>query len=111
MNDPVLLLGDVLRTGTTKYSVKGDDYFSLVTVNFAGGICYIKCHSGFCAAANMNKKKKSLGQQNLTNQRNSVAICKLATLISIQLRMTFLSISMNRMTSLMTTKMETLEKT
>ena len=57
MNDPVLLLGDVLRTGTTKYSVKGDDYFSLVTVNFAGGICYIKCHSGFCAAANMNKKR------------------------------------------------------
>ena len=59
MNDPVLLLGDVLRTGTTKYSVKGDDYFSLVTVNFAGGICYIKCHSGFCAAANMNKKKNA----------------------------------------------------
>ena len=57
MNDPVLLLSDVLRTGTTKYSVKGDDYFSLVTVNFAGGICYIKCHSGFCAAANMNKKR------------------------------------------------------
>ena len=57
MNDPVLLLGDVLRTGTTKYSVKGDDYFSLVTVNFAGGICYIKCHSGFCAAANINKKR------------------------------------------------------
>ena len=57
MNDPVLLLGDVLCTGTTKYSVKGDDYFSLVTVNFAGSICYIKCHSGFCAAANMNKKR------------------------------------------------------
>ena len=33
MNDPVLLLADVLCTGTTKYSVKGDDYFSLVTVN------------------------------------------------------------------------------
>ena len=57
MNDPILLLGNVLCTGTTKYSVKGDDYFSLVTVNFAGGICYIKCHSGFCAAANMNKKR------------------------------------------------------
>ena len=50
MNDPVLLLGDVLCTGTTKYSVKEDDYFSLVTVNFASSICYIKCHSGFCAA-------------------------------------------------------------
>ena len=57
MNDPVILLGDVLRTGTTKYSVKGNDYFSLITVNFAAGICYIKCHSGFCAAANINKKR------------------------------------------------------
>ena len=46
-----------LHTGTTKYSVKGDDYFSLVKVNFAGGIYYIKCHSGFCAAANMDKKR------------------------------------------------------
>ena len=34
MNDPVVLLGDVLRTGTMKYSVKGNDYFSLITVNF-----------------------------------------------------------------------------
>ena len=110
MNNPVLLLGDVLHTGTTKYSVKGDDYFSLVTVNFVGSICYIKCHSSFCAAANMNKKE-CLGQQNLTNQRNSAAICRLAMLISIQLRMVFLSISMNRMMSLMTTKIETLEKT
>ena len=57
MNDPIILLVDVLRTGTTKYSVKGNDYFSLVTVNFAAGICYIKCHSGFCAAANINKKR------------------------------------------------------
>ena len=45
-NNPIVLLGDVLRIGTTRYSVKGNDYFSLVTVNFAAGICYIKCHSG-----------------------------------------------------------------
>ena len=45
------------------------------------------------------------------NQRNSVAICELATLISIQLGVTFLSILMNQMMSLMTTKMETLENT
>ena len=57
MNDPIVLLGDVLRTGTMKYSVKGNDYFSLVTINFAAGTCYIQCHSGFCAAANMNKKQ------------------------------------------------------
>ena len=57
MNDPVLLLGDVLCTGTTKYLVKGNDYFALVTINFAGGICYIQWHSGFCAAVNINKKR------------------------------------------------------
>ena len=57
MNDVVLLLRDRLRTGTTKYLVKGNDYFALVTINFAGGICYIQCHSGFCAAVNINKKR------------------------------------------------------
>ena len=57
MNDPVLLLGDILPLSTTKYSVKGDDYFSIVTINFHGGTCYIKCHSGFCLAANINKKR------------------------------------------------------
>ena len=36
--------------------LKENDYFALVMVNFAGGICYIQCHSGFCAATNMNKK-------------------------------------------------------
>ena len=56
MNDLIVLLADVLHTGTTKYSVKGNDYFSLVTVTFAAGTCYIQCHSGFCVAANMNKK-------------------------------------------------------
>ena len=39
MHDLVLLLGHRLRTGTTKYSVKGNDYFALVTINFAVGIC------------------------------------------------------------------------
>ena len=56
MNDPVLLLGDILPFATTKYSVKGNEYFSIVTINFVGGICYIKCHSGFCGGANINKK-------------------------------------------------------
>ena len=57
MNDPVLLLGDILPFATTKYSVKGNEYFAIVTINFVGGICYIKCHSGFCGAANINKKR------------------------------------------------------
>ena len=57
MNDPVLLLGDILPFATTKYSVKGNEYFSIITINFVGGICYIKCHSGFCGTANINKKR------------------------------------------------------
>ena len=57
MNNPVLLLGDILPFATTKFSVKGNDYFSIVTINFVGGICYIKCHSGFCGTANINKKR------------------------------------------------------
>ena len=57
MNDPVLLLGDILPFATTKCSVKGNEYFSIITINFVGGICYIKCHSGFCATANINKKR------------------------------------------------------
>ena len=55
MNDPVLLL-EALKMGTTKFSVKGDYCFSLVTVNFTGEICSLKCHGGMCVAWNINKK-------------------------------------------------------
>ena len=48
MNDPVLLLRDILPLATTQYLVKGNEYFSMVTINFVGVICYIKCNSGFC---------------------------------------------------------------
>ena len=56
MNDPILLLGEAIKSGTTKFSVQGNDYFSLVTLNFTGGTCYMKCHGGVCAASNVNKK-------------------------------------------------------
>ena len=57
MNDEVLLLGDILPSGTTKYSVNGNDTFSIINLNFTGGICYVKCNSGSCAGSNINKKK------------------------------------------------------
>ena len=57
MNDPILLLGEAIKSGTTKFSVQGNDYFSLVTLNFTGGKCYMKCHGGVCAASNVNKKR------------------------------------------------------
>ena len=43
MNGPVLLLGDILGTGTTKPLVKGNDYLALVTINFTlqeGSVTY-----------------------------------------------------------------------
>ena len=46
MNDEVLLLGDINPSGTTKYSVNGKETFSIINLNFTGGICYVKCNSG-----------------------------------------------------------------
>ena len=57
MNDPVLLLGEAYRNGTTKFSVKGNDHFALVTLTFHSGSCYIKCHAGICAATYINKTR------------------------------------------------------
>ena len=57
MNDEVLLLGDILPSGMTKYSVNGKETFSIINLNFTGRICYVKCNSGSCAGSNINKKK------------------------------------------------------
>ena len=43
---------------------EGDDYFSLVTVNFAGSICYIKCHSGFVSCKHEQKKNAQSAKLN-----------------------------------------------
>ena len=57
MNDPIILLGEALNTGATKFSVNGNQDLSIVTLNFLSGKCYIKCHGGMCGAANINKKR------------------------------------------------------
>ena len=39
MNDPVQLVGPVLKEATTKFSVKGDETYSIVNLTFTNGIC------------------------------------------------------------------------
>ena len=56
MGVPILLLGEPVKTGSTKSSVNGNDTLEIVTLNFLSGKCYIKCHSGMCGAGKINKK-------------------------------------------------------
>ena len=56
MGVPILLLGEAVKTGSTKFSVNGNDTLAIVTLNFLSGKCYIKCHSGMCGAGKVNKK-------------------------------------------------------
>ena len=57
MNADVLLLGEALKNGCTKFSVVGQNYFALVTLTFLYGKGYLKCHAGMCAASRVNKKR------------------------------------------------------
>ena len=57
MNDCFQLIGNVLPQATTKFSVKGDEGFSMVHFNFPHGKCYAKCQNSMCAARLSNKKK------------------------------------------------------
>ena len=57
MDEPVVLLGDVLPHLTTKFSVKGEDQYSVVTISFSQGLCFAKCLQSSCAAHFRNKKK------------------------------------------------------
>ena len=56
MGTPILLLGEPVKTGSTKFSVNRNDTLAIVTLNFVSGNCYNKCHNSMCSAANINKK-------------------------------------------------------
>ena len=53
----VFLLGDILPNGTTKFSVKGEENYSIVNFTFNHGRCSVKCTNGLCQVQ-MNSKKK-----------------------------------------------------
>ena len=51
------LLVEPVKSGSTKFSVIGNDHFSNCSPSISfSGKCYIKCHSGMCGAGKINKK-------------------------------------------------------
>ena len=48
INNPVQLVGNVLNHTTTKFSVEGDESYSVVNFTFQEGKCYAKCTDGIC---------------------------------------------------------------
>ena len=67
MDPEVLLLGQVIPAGVTKFSVRGEgESFSQVTISFRMGQCWARCWLGVCSAQARNKKKipKTIPLQN-----------------------------------------------
>ena len=67
MNNEVVLLGNVIPQGSTKFSVKGKQCYSLINITFPPNNCHAKCTNGMCCANLKNKKKipKHLPIQNV----------------------------------------------
>ena len=59
MNDEVLLFGNVIVPSFTKFSVKEDDNYSLLSVSFNNHKCFVTCTDGLCAAGLKNKRNIS----------------------------------------------------
>ena len=57
MNMPIQLVGNVLLHCTTKFSVKGDDSYSIIHFTFHQEKCYAKCSDALCCAK-LNSKKR-----------------------------------------------------
>ena len=57
MNLPIQLVGNVLLHCTTKFSVKGDDSYSIVHFTFHQGKCYAKCSDALCCTKLKSKKR------------------------------------------------------
>ena len=57
MNDEVQLLGSVHSKASTKFSVKGDGTYAIISITFPHNKCYAKCQNGTCKARMQNRKK------------------------------------------------------
>ena len=57
MNQPIQLLGSVIDRGTTKFSVKGTNSYSIVHISFYLGKCMSTCLDGVCALLFKSHKK------------------------------------------------------
>ena len=65
MNMPIQLLGNVLPNGTTKFSVKGIESYSIVNFSIYQNKMFVKCMDGLCTVqlANLKKFAKTLSIQ------------------------------------------------
>ena len=72
MNMPIQLLGNVLPHGTTKFSVKGIESYSVVNFSVYQNKMFAKCMSGICSAQLANKKKipKTLSLQDINHPKH-----------------------------------------
>ena len=57
MNQPIQLLGNVIDRGTTKFSIKGTNSYSIVHISFYLGKCMSTCLDGVCASLFKRCKK------------------------------------------------------
>ena len=57
MNNEVILLGNFLPQGTTKFSVKGKVCYSVIYITFPPNNCYVKCKNGMCCTSLKNMEK------------------------------------------------------
>ena len=57
INKDVFLLGDILPNGITKFSIRGDDTYSIMNFTFSHGRYSVKCTNGLCQVQ-LNSKKR-----------------------------------------------------
>ena len=57
MNQPIQLMGNVIDRGTTKFSVKGTNSYSIVHISFYLGKCMSTCLDGVCTSLFKRHKK------------------------------------------------------
>ena len=57
VEQPILLLGNVQTTTTTKFSVSGAERHSIVHITFFNGVYNASCQDGMCSVNYRNKKK------------------------------------------------------
>ena len=78
MDKEVLVVGDVLPHGTTKFSVKGGDSFGFVHLTLRGTSFWAKCMEGICSAQAQNKSKHA----RVFSLRGGGKVCDHLTVIS-----------------------------
>ena len=77
INDPVQLARNVIYIGTTKFTIVGNDSYSVVNLTFLNGQCFAKCTQGMCGAnlkntRNIDKRDKDNEHISLCSHLNAL---------------------------------------